>query len=367
MTQAPTSLLAGGKPVRPPLGVLPLALCLGLAACPVAADRDAPVSEPLQLDGLVFTADEEADSATRVDLATGHSLRVPLGISPHNIQISADGSMVLLVGPAVAEGDGGAHAHGAGGRLVILDPETMEESRSSIAAGEHPAHVVVDAENRFAYVTDSGANAVLVVDLEEGRTVRRIPTCAYPHGLRLSPDANELYVACVQEDAVAVIEVGSAAEVARIPVGRAPVQVAFTPDGAQVYVSLRDANAVAAVDTRARAVVRTVPVGRGPIQLFATPDGQFVYVANEGTRAQPDSTVSVIDVATGQRVLTVTTGAGAHGVVVSDDSRLVLISNLFDHTITVIDAADHRVVETFPVGRGPAGITYRAVRPLPRD
>jgi YVTN family beta-propeller protein len=242
--------------------------------------------------------------------------------------------------------------------LVVLDPETLEELRPAVPAGDHPAHVVIDDANRFVSITDSGADVVLVVDLEAGQVVREIPTCAYPHGLRLSPDGGEVFVACVRSDEVAIIGVAAGAEATRISVGAAPVQVAFTPEGRYVVVSLRDDNAAAILDTGTRTVLRTAEVGDGPIQVFVGPDGRYAYIANEGTRAQPDSTISVIALPGADVVATVASGAGAHGVVVTDDGAYVLVSNLFAGTVSVIEAATLRVVAEFRVGAGPAGITY---------
>jgi YVTN family beta-propeller protein len=352
------------KPLRRRVLSIPASfLVLAVVGCPAPdgqpADPDVtPDRDPATLAGFVFTADEDGNSATRLDLATGETRRVALDISPHNIQASADGSLILIVGPTVGPAHDDGHVHGDAGQLVVLDPGSLEAVRPAIPVGEHPAHVVVDGANRFAYITDSGPDVVLVVDLREGRVVQQVPTCGYPHGLRISPDGREFYVACVESDEVAVIDIESAAEVARIEVGRAPVQVGFTPDGRHVFVSLRDEDAVAVIDARARQVLRSIPVGRGPIQVFATPDGRFMYAANEGTVEQPDSTVSVIDVERGEVVETVTTGAGAHGVVIAPDGSLALISNLFDNTVSVIDVATRSVVATHAVGEGPAGITY---------
>lgn len=91
-------------------------------------------------------------------------------------------------------------------------------------------------------------------------------------------------------------------EAARIPVGKAPVQVGFVPEGGRAYVSLRDENSVAVIDTAQRNRIASIAVGRNPIQVFVTPDGRYVYVANQGSEANPDSTVSVIDTAT-QKVI----------------------------------------------------------------
>lgn len=314
--------------------------------------------------GSVYTADEHGNTLSVVDLASGQVRTHAVPISPHNAQVTADGARVLVVGEPAAAGH--AHAPGAHGgkaevgRLLVYDTRHLGSGAlASIAVGGHPAHVVADRAGRLAFVTLAEANAVAVVDLSRKQVVRRVATGRYPHGLRISPDGREAYVANVEDGSVSVIDIAAGSEAARIPVGQAPVQVGFTPDGSRVYVSLRDENSVAVIDTAARAVQARIAVGSKPIQVHATLDGRFVYVANQGTEAKPADTVSVIEVATGTVIDTIRTGAGAHGVAVSDDGRLVFVTNIVDGTLSVIDAASRTVVTTFSVGKGPNGVTYR--------
>ncbi len=316
--------------------------------------------------GFVYTADEHGNSISMIDLASGRVDTLPIPISPHNVQVTADGAWLLAVGDPVT--DAGAHGHGevshgseARGQLLVFDPESLASGPvASIAVGDHPAHVVVDREGRNAFVTLAGADAVAVVDLARKEVARTIGTGRYPHGLRISPDGCEVYVANVEDGSVSVIDTATLSEVTRIPVGRAPVQVGFTPDGSRIYVSLRDESSVAVIDAATRKVVTRIAVGRNPIQVHATPDGRFVYVANQGTETEPADTVSVIDVATGTVVETIRTGAGAHGAAVSDDGENVFVTNITAGTVAVIDAKSRSVITTFAVGRGPNGITFRA-------
>lgn len=335
-----------------------------------APDSSAAAAVPEHLgDGLVFTADEGSNSISRVDLRSGQVTRLGLPIGPHNVQASSEGRLLLAVGPAATDGvpsergAEGGRQHGetasAGGRLVILATDSLGGRLAvEVEIGQHPAHVIIGSGNRLAYTTNSGDNSVIVVDLEQRQAVDTIATGVFPHGLRLSPDGHEIYVACVDDNSISVIDTESAREVARIPVGRAPVQVGFTPDGRRAYVTLRDENAVAVIDVAARRRIASIPVGRSPIQLFATPDGRFVYVANQGTETVPDSTVSVIDTQQNAVVQTLITGRGAHGVVASDDGSRVFIANSFANTVSVIDVASHRVIGSVGVGENPGGITY---------
>ncbi len=260
---------------------------------PVSAQAQ-PAQAPKAASGVVYSANEGANSISALDLATGRVKTTPVGITPHNLQISRDGRLLLAVGMVASSKAGHAEMEGMGhggggkkmrGRLLILDAAKPSAwGISGLEVGVAPAHVVIDTQGRRAYVTNGGDGTLSVVDIARRRVINTIKTGASPHGLRFSPNGREIYVANTKSGSVSVINVASAREVSRIPVGKAPVQVGFTPDGRRVYVSLRDENRVAVVDTARRKKVAAVPVGRNPIQVFATPNGRFVYVAKSGQR-----------------------------------------------------------------------------------
>ena len=320
--------------------------------------------------GFVYSANEGEDSISRIDMATGRVVTLPLPVTPHNVQISRDGLQLFAVGsmagqmkmaasPAAPGGHAHAEAKKPGGLLIFDATADNVASATLVAVGRAPAHVIVDARGERAYVSNSEDDTVSVVDAARGSVVGSIPTAASPHGLRMGPDGREIYVAATKGNAVSVIDVATSKVIANIPVGKAPVQVGFTPDGTRVYVSLRDDNAVAVVDTKTRRLITSIPVGRGPIQVFATPDGNFMYVANQGSGQDPDNTVSVIDTRRNVVVKTLTTDRGAHGVVVSDDGSRVFVTNTFAGTVSTIDATTQRVMGSMRVGSDPGGITYR--------
>ncbi|WP_205527552.1 YncE family protein [Halomonas sp. JS92-SW72] len=314
--------------------------------------------------GDVITANEHDASLTRLNLTSGETTTRSIGISPHNIQVSASGRYLMAVGEPVSDdhgdGHGGGHAHGdAVGELKLYpanDPAGV--LMASIEVGSHPAHVVSDQEGRFAFVTNAGGDSVSVVDLEARESVATIATGEYPHGLRLSPDGRELYVANVLDGSVSIIDVEAREEVARLPVGQAPVQVGFTPDGTRVFVSLRDENRVAVIDTNRREVVERIEVGRLPIQVHATPDGRYMLVANEGTEDEPDNRVSVIALDSLAVVATHEVGAGAHGVSVDDSGRFAFVTSLYDDSLSVIDLEAGTVISRYDTGQGPNGVTW---------
>lgn len=346
-----------------------LSLIVLLAGCfQPESGNQAPTA--MSKEGFVYTANERANSISAIDVSTGQVKHIATRIAPHNVQVSRDGRLLLAVGPVadmaahkapIEMTDGGKMERG---RLLILDAGTLSVATASdIEIGRHPAHVIIDAQGKLAYVTNSEDDNVLVIDVAQKKVADEIKTGAFPHGLRMSPNGREIYVANVNDNSVSVIDVSQSKEVSRIPVGKAPVQVSFAPDGARAYVSLRDENNVAVIETAQRKTIAAVAVGRNPIQVFVTPNGRYVYVANQGTEADPESTVSVIDTETNDVIATIETGKGAHGVVVSDDGKRAFIANIVDNSVSVIDTATQNVIRNITVGEGPNGITFRGANP----
>ncbi|MDF2764864.1 MAG: hypothetical protein K0S81_1858 [Rhodospirillales bacterium] len=333
------------------------AAAAGLVATTAIARTFRPAGARPVLAGTVYTANEIGNSISAIILATRRVETFPVPISPHNVQISPDGRRLLAVGnPAQSAG----HGHDDAGMLLVFDVDRPATSPiASIAVGRHPAHVVPDRTGRLALVSLSDENAVAAVDLAAGRLLHKMPTGAYPHGLRLRPDSDELWVANVGENSLSILDLRSRRETAQVAVGAAPVQVGFLPSGRHLFASLRDENAVAVVDVEARKLLRKIRVGRGPIQVFAAADGRSVYVANQGSEADPDRCLCIVDAQRAEVVARIPVGRGAHGVVASPDGH-VFVSNIVDGTVSIVDPAGRTVLDTIRVGAGPNGITYRS-------
>ena len=318
--------------------------------------------------GKVYVADEEANTVSVIDTSSFKLIRsIPVGQGPHNVQVAPDGKLVWVTNngePGKAadkmpqEGTPKSEhgATGGGGEVWAIDAGS-DAVVAKVPVGMHPAHVVVSADGRTAYVANGGANTVSVVDIAARRVVETIPVGATPHGMRLRPDGKQAWVANLKGGTVSVIDTQTRKEIAQIAVGKGPAQVGFTPDGRLGFVSLSEENGVAVIDPTSRKVLRKVSVGTVPIQVYATPDSRLLLVANQGTREKPGSTVSIIDVKTFETVKTIETGPGAHGVVVDRKGRHAYVTNTYAASVSVLDLKDLKVIATVAVGKGPNGIS----------
>jgi YVTN family beta-propeller protein len=300
------------------------------------------------------TADEAGNTLTKIDSSgTRQTLAVPA--APHNVQVGADGRLLLVTGMP----GGHEHAgHTMPGTLLIIPTDSFsEQSIRSISLGQHLAHVVTDASEKTAYVTDSGNNTLTIVDIDSGVVIDTIKIGAFPHGARINPVRDELYTANVKDGTVSVVDLQARKEVRRIPVGRKPIQVAVTPDGKKLYVTLAKDSAVAVIDLTMYKKTATIPVPNAPAQIYADSLGRYVVTANQGSTDRPGKTISVIDANMDKIIRNVPTGQMPHGVVISADGRYAYITNMGEDTVAKVDMNNFSILATYKVGKLPNGIT----------
>lgn len=309
----------------------------------------------------IYVANEEGGSVSVLDLQD--SLKViSIDISgnsgemfmAHNVQVAPNGKSVWVT--AVPMDSNGIN------QLVVIDPNTGTiKKRIQLGKDLHVAHVVLDNESKYAFVTAKESNQAIQVDVSTYQVLRKFELGAghSPHGLRYSN--GKLYVANMDSKSMSVINLANG-RITDIPLGGMAVQIAVTQDENFVFASLYDTKEVVRYDLRSGQITR-IPLpteAQGPIQLYATPDSKLLYVADQGELMQRpvSNKVFVIDIANAKVISSIKAGNKAHGVVVSQDGKTVYVTNSLDNTVSIIDVATQKVTGTVPVGKSPNGISY---------
>ena len=319
-------------------------------------NKKSSTTQPAKL----YVANEEGSSVSIIDLQD--SLKnTTIDISDsgkmmmaHNVQVAPNGKSVWVT--AVPMDSNGIN------QLVVINVNTGTiKNRVQLGKDLHVAHVVLDNESKYAFVTAKESNQVMQVDATTYEVVKKfdLGTGHSPHGLRYAD--GKLYVANMDAKSMSVINIADG-KITDIPLGGVAVQTAVTQDGKFVFASLYDTKEVVRYDLQSSEIKRiTLPAGaQGPIQLYATPDSKLLYVADQGELMERpvSNKVFVIDIANSKVINTITVGNKAHGVVVSKDGTTVYVTNSIDNTVSVIDVATQKVTATIPVGKGPNGISY---------
>ena len=126
----------------------------------------------------------------------------------------------------------------------------------------------------------------------------------------------------------------------------------LTRDGELLFVTLPLIDQVAVINTRSWKVLTYVDVGPRPARIIVQPDQQYIWVANDGD----DGGVTVIDVANLKVAAKISTSAGEHDLVISNDNHFAFVSNRKSESVSVVDIRKLTKVSDVKVGPGPVSM-----------
>ena len=128
-------------------------------------------------------------------------------------------------------------------------------------------------------------------------------------------------------------------------------------DESQIFTSNVNSNTISILDREKSGDVSgwiqtTIPVGKGPEGFDVSPDDKEIWAANSH-----DGTVSIIDLASRKVVQTIDIHTKmANRLEFAPDGKLVLVSDLRSGDLVVVDAAARKEVRRVNLGRGVAGV-----------
>jgi len=130
--------------------------------------------------------------------------------------------------------------------------------------------------------------------------------------------------------------------------------IAVTPDDQLVWVVNPDDDSVTVINVQndANQKVAEIPVGGEPQNLAIHPNGQVVYVSNTVS-----GTISVIDAARRRVVDTIRVGTEPYGIALTPNGRKLYVANARSNDVSVIDTATNCVIKKITgVGDEPRGV-----------
>lgn len=119
------------------------------------------------------------------------------------------------------------------------------------------------------------------------------------------------------------------------------------------YVTNTDSKNVSVINVATKEKISTVDVGARPEAIAASVDGKFVYVANAGPK-----NVSVIEVSSNMVVDTIDVNNNPLGIAASPDGDFVYVTNSGSDNVSIIDTSSNEVVGTVSLGDFPVGVTF---------
>jgi DNA-binding beta-propeller fold protein YncE len=324
---------------------------------------------------------------------------MPPVIEPNDVYSAAAADLLL---PAVRADRPLVYVphNGSGDGIWVIDPRTFQVIAKYRHSGEWQ-HVVPSWDMRTLYALDDTGNHLIEFDARTGtpgpersiidpynmyntpdgryaisvaearrelvwydphswqvKDTTPIPECAgIDHG-DFSADGRIAVFSCEFAGRVAVVDVAThqLLRTVDMPVrhtNMGPQDLRLAPDGSHYYIADCDAGGVWVLNGQATRITRFIPTGACAHGLYFSRDSKRLFVTNRGA-----GTISVLDASTGHPITTWHLPAGASpdmGNLTADGTQLWL-SGRYSGVVYVVDTADGRLLHQIPVGNGPHGL-----------
>ena len=306
---------------------------------------DSPTAAPDAPTAAPDAQDAPPDAPEAVDVAPEAPAAMQPVPSPTNVWAATASNVIP---PSVSDLPPRVYVpHELGGDIAVIDPLSMQIV-DRYWVGRTPHHVAPAYDFSLLYVNVMDSSYLTVIDPRVGRPIGTLPA-AVPYNLYFTPDGSKAIVAAERFNRLDFHDISSWDVIARLPIPGAGVDhMDFSADGSYLLVSCEFGGQVVKVGTNPPAVLGVYRGGRLPIDVKLNPEGTHFFVADQGRHG-----VIVIDPDSMREVAFIPTGAGAHGMAISRDTRALYVTNRLAGTLSVIDFAAWGVAETWRIGGSP--------------
>jgi YVTN family beta-propeller protein len=270
-----------------------------------------PIGVAVTADGqFVYTADSTSRTVTKISISSRQAVStIQLNVYPVWLAMVPKRGWVL----ATARDD-----H----NLTILDI-TGNYIVASLDLPYNPEQVVVNREETLAYISNSNAPYVTVVDLEHRKVVQNISVGGTSQGLALTPDGKMLLVT-LQNELYNFIAINTAdqAVLGRTNAGSSPAAIVLEPTGVYAYVANQNSNDISMVHLPTVHTVVTFPVGHSPVDLEISPSGKYLFVT-----LKTENRLAIMDTVSRQVAQIVDLDITPWGLALAPDGRTVYVAD----------------------------------------
>ncbi len=283
--------------------------------------------------------------------------RVPVGIDPHEVVASSDGTTAYvtiygggslyeinvidlvaqkplpnidtrpLFGPHdIAFVNGKAWFTAEGSKCIgRYDPATGKLDWS-LGTGQDRTHMIyVSSDTKKIYTTNVSSGTVSILADTLIQPGRMAPPGAKPRedwtqtvvavgrgseGFDVSPDGAELWTAASEDGTIFIIDLATKKLTAKIDAKVLGAnRLKFTPDGKMAFISSLQSGELTIYDVKSRKEIKRLKVGRGAAGILMDAEGSRAFVA-----CSPDNNVAIIDLKTLEIITRIDVGGVPDGL-----------------------------------------------------
>jgi len=291
----------------------------------------APHGVAVSPDGrLVYVTDFTAQRLSIIDAATSTIVeQIAVGRGAVNVIVTADGSRAFVTN----ELEDTLSVVDTSSRTVIKTVALLDRPHG-MALGTDPES---GEPERWLYVANLGSDQLSVIDTSTLTVHTHVAVGNTPDSPVVSPDGREIWVTNYGEgepSTLSLVDGLALSSVYTLPVGIYPHGIKLAPSGDLLYVTLQGEDKLITVDTTTRQVIDTVAVGNAPHGLGLSPDGRYLWTGDLLSRSS-----TILDSRSGLVIAELATGAisNPHTIAFSPDGYNAYISDFTGRRLLIVE------------------------------
>ncbi len=294
----------------------------------------------ITLNQNLFAQSNKQMQSASVLLPNGWSLTpvgrsLPLGDLPLNMILSNSKKML-----AVSNNGQGVQS------IQLIDPHT-EKLLDSVVIAKSWYGLAFSNDDKKLYVAGGHDNMILQYDIINYKLIKKDsivlgkawPNEIAPAGIALDDEKKILYVVTKENNSLYIVDLTTKQFTKYLLEGEAYACV-LSNDRRELYISCWGCDKLYVFDTEQKNVKHAIPVGDNPNEICLNKKGNWLYVANAN-----DNTVSVINVAAHKVIETLNTalfpdapnGSTTNGLALSSNEKTLYIANADNNCLSVFD------------------------------
>lgn len=321
----------------------------------------------------VIVSNEKAGTLTIINGAD-FTVRatVPVGKRPRGLRASPDGNTVYVAlsgtplspppkldangNPVFERGkdddDDAKGADKAADGIGVVDL-TQGKLLRKLSVGSDPEQLALSVDGKKLFASNEDVGTASILDIASGKVEQIIPVGREPEGMEVSPDGKLLYVTCETEGEIYAVATDSGKVISHFNVGGRPRSAGFLPDSSRAFIPSESSGQMHWIDAVNHKPIKTVtlPSGARPMCVKVAPDGKKIYVSTGR-----GGTIFALDADSGEVVATIKVGPRPWGIALSPDGKFLFAANGPSNDVSVVDLSAEKEVARIKSPGSPWGV-----------
>lgn len=274
---------------------------------------------------------------------------------PYDVRVNAAGSKAFVTC--------------SGGDEIIVIDIVAQLVEWKLKTGKSPRDLQLYDGDKRLLVANSGSDTVSVVDVEARKVLYDVPVGLQPYGVAIANGGKTGLITGWASGDLHVLDLGptSGKVAGTVKVGLLPYTVVAPKDGSVAYIAANGEHAVVAVDVAKRSILKTLPVGRNPWSIATNPEGTRLLVANNRsgnlslmgasvTKGEPFGPQVFLDAGAVLNGAGISTARAAKNVALTANGETGIFTDLANNQVVVVDIKSGTIKKAINVGKAPYGI-----------